>query len=246
MAQKKSRLWAHFRGYIGRYTILSQRLFWSGRLSNRRLVSNVAMTLNQSLVVALLAPNWLLTQWGGEIGIYHFLGVAWLAVFNMNALAFKDLHWRTILAPGALHRGRLGLHILRSTVALQCATYLPLVALWVLVRWVGFNVPIADSVDMAWSYRIFALELFTATVLAVLLRAIGSGRTLAYELIVGAMIALTIIIVWPMWPLKDHTGLQVGTVYLLGLLSFATATLIVANRLWTVRKLAQFLRTGSL
>ena len=234
--------------YARRYTVLTNAA--GKQSSDTRLQMSPSFRLFQALIpsfyISGVAIQWLAVPSHGNIGPYHLLGFGFVVVFSTTSLVCKDLHWRQLLAPGGLHRGRLGWRILRATVALQIAVFLLLASLWIVVSWAAFDVPLARNLETAWKYRVFPLEWLLATSLAVVLRAAGAASIRDSLVIYTAWVAALLLfaggLFWAFGFSQGPTLFSVDPSYLSGLLVATVALVLLSNRLWTVKKLLPFLR----
>lgn len=190
--------------------------------------------------------QWLAVPWQGNIGPYHLLGFGFVALMTMTSVVCKDLHWRQLLAPGGLHRGRLGWPILRTTLTFQMLALLLLASLWTMVSWAAFDVPVSRTLETAWKYRVFPLEWLFAIGLAVVLRAMGAVSIRAFLVLLFSLIVTLLLfggaMLWAFGLSPGPTLFSVGPSYVSGLLIATLALAVLSNRLWTVKKLLPSLR----
>ncbi len=223
-----------------RYTALDNSKLYEvgGALTRRSPFAFLRDAIVQYCWIPTVALPYL-APWNSEIGPAHLLVLAVLSISASGRLICKDLHWRHLLAPRNWHRGRLGWHIFVTSVALQWAVIAFVVCIWVIGSWAFGDVPLSHSLETTWSYRILALEMAAATGFALIIR--GLGRLFpviflfAFAALWGALLWTFGFSHWPTW-------FEVDADYGAGLLIASLASVAVANRLWTVKKLQPFLR----
>lgn len=240
--------WSRTSDYARRYTLLTT-------VARNRTSDNLVQTspfwswfkeFSSLFWMTPMAIQWLAVPWQGNIGPYHLLGFGFVALMSLTSVVCKDLHWRQLLAPGGLHRGRLGWPILRTTLALQMAVFLVGTGLWFMVSWAAFDVPVSRSLETAWKYRVFPLEWFFATSLAVVLRAMGAASVRAFVVLLSSLTVMLLLLggamLWAFGQSPGPTLFSVGPSYVSGLLIAILALVVLSNRLWTVKKLLPSLR----
>lgn len=233
-------LWARISAYARRYTLLTNAA--RTRSSASPYTGHIGVLLNQAFVFPILALQWLAVPWNGNVGPYHFLILGFLSFVSLQFLACKNLHWRQLLAPGGLHHGRLGWHILGTNLVLQTVGYLIVASLWIAVSWAAFDVSVSHNFETAWKYRLLPVELLLASSATVVLGAVGAASVRGIIALAVTLFVLGGGMLWAFGLSQGPTLFSVGPGYLGGL-SIATAVLVVlSNRLWTVKKLLPFLR----
>ncbi|MEI8326444.1 MAG: hypothetical protein WCH44_13985 [Betaproteobacteria bacterium] len=238
---RQGSLWERISAVGLRYTALDNSKLYEARrtLTRRSPFAFLRDAIFQFLWIPTLASPYLLAPWNSEIGPAHLLVLAFFSASASGALICKGLHWRHLLAPGNWHRGRLGWHIFVTSVALQWAVIAFVVCIWAMGSWAFADVPLSHSLETTWSYRILALEMAAATGFALIIR--GLGR-LFPVIFLFAFVALWCAGLWIFgfshWP----TWFEVDADYGAALLIASLASVAVANRLWTVKKLQPFLR----
>lgn len=243
------------KGFWSRSSAHARRYTWLNPVARNRTSDNLVQTspfwplfkeFSTLFWIAPVAIQGLAVPWHGNIGPYHLLGFGFVALMAVPSVVCKDLHWRQLLAPGGLHRGRLGWPILRTTLALQMAVSLLLASLWILVSWAAFDVPLARNLETVWKYRVFPLEWFFATSLAVVLRAMGAASVRAFVVLLCSLTVTLLLLggalLWAFGQSAGTTLFSVGPSYVSGLLIAILALAVLSNRLWTVKKLLPSLR----
>jgi hypothetical protein len=240
----------HIANYARRYTALRhgvQNRSVDGTVQNSQRTN---IFLNASLVQGVMFPmvvlQFLASPSSGDVHPYHLFVLGISPLYFAMGLICKDLHWRQCLAPGGLHLGRLGWPIFLSTVALQIVGLLFWAFIWIVLSRAAFKVSLPHTLELAWNYRVFPLELIFATSLASVLRAAGAGSFRSNFVVFGTY-SVTLILLGglTLWTFGLSKGPALFAVdrYFLGCLLLATAALVLlSNRLWTVKKLQPFLR----
>jgi hypothetical protein len=198
--------------------------------------SNFSRMLITALpVTVMLITSGTVFQVNGQIDLVRFALLMTLALLLTTGLAVRDMHWRTLLAPGGLKRGRLGLHIWVSTMFVQGIVLLVGVLFAVAVIRFTMNDPWPVLERMLSVQALLPLEIAFATALAVTLRALPH-----FGLWGTATLVLVNIVVYLMWGLKAAEGPLLTTNVYIGAMVAATVLLLLAsNRLWTLRKLTR-------
>ncbi len=241
-------LWKILSAYTRRYTVLTVITQTQIKAPFVQTSPGIALWIacSQVFYVGIAAPQWMAVSWNGKVGPYHLLGLGFLSLISAASLAFKDLHWRQLLAPGGLHQGRLGWHILRSTLVFQMGAVLMFSSLWVAISWFFFDWPLDRNLDAAWKYRVFPLEWLLATLVAINIRSMGAASTAASLAVFTAWVTTLslmgggLLLAFGLSP--GPTLFLVDTYYVGALLLAAFALILLSNRLWAVRKLLPFLR----
>ncbi len=246
--QSAKGFWSRVADYARRYTVLTT-------VARHQTSDNLVQTspfwylFNGCSPLFYMTPTaiqWLAVPWQGNIGPYHLLGFGFVVLITLTSVVCKDLHWRQLLAPGGLHRGRLGWPILRTTLIFQMLALLLLASLWMMVNWAAFNVPFSHTLETAWKYRVFPLEWLFATGLAVVLRAAGAASIRAFVVLLSSLTVTLLLLggvmLWAFGLSRGPTLFLVGPSYVSSLLIATLALAILSNRLWTVKKLQPFLR----
>ncbi|MDD5334127.1 MAG: hypothetical protein PHS32_10300 [Rhodoferax sp.] len=246
--QSAKGFWSRSSAYARRYTRLNPVA--RNRTSDNLVQTSPFWTLFKEFSslfwIAPVAIQGLAVPWHGNIGPYHLLGFGLVALLTVPSVVCKDLHWRQLLAPGGLHRGQLGWPILRTTLTFQMLALLLLASLWTMVNWAAFDVPVSRTLETAWKYRVFPLEWFFATSLAVVLRAMGAASVRAFVVLLSSLTVTLLLLggamLWAFGQSRGPTLFSVGPSYVSGLLIATFGLAVLSNRLWTVKKLLPSLR----
>lgn len=246
--QSAKGFWSRTSDYARRYTVLTigARNRTSDNLVQTSPVWHLSKEFSQLFWMTPVAILWLAVPWQGNIGPYHLLGFGFVTLMTLTSVVCKDLHWRQLLAPGGLHRGQLGWPILRTTLTFQMLALLLLASLWTMVNWAAFDVPVSRTLETAWKYRVFPLEWFFATSLAVVLRAMGAASVRAFVVLLASLTVTLLLLggamLWAFGQSPGPTLFSVGPSYVSGLLIATFGLAVLSNRLWTVKKLLPSLR----
>jgi len=235
-------VWARFAGYARRYTILQPaKAAHSGPPTSFQSSPFRAFVLvaNPLCMFLAMGQQYLAAPWGSKIGALHIVVLGFVTLYCSWSIVCKDLHWRMVLAPGGLYRGKIGGHILRSTLTLQYTMLLILLLICAVSAWAAFDIPFKRDVEWISKFCVFPIEMLFATTLAVTLR--GTGLPMLF---IGLFSSLLIIcmgtLLW-MYGLKHQPELlAVGPTYVCLLLSTTALLIMLSNRLWTIKKLFRF------
>lgn len=234
-------VWIGCQRQLKRYVPLSPS--WLGRASVRR-PSNGPVPQGFNFFIFLLIYVFNLRQlpevwvaWGRTVDFWHPLGLLAMIAMCIPTLHCKDLHWRMLLAPGGLHRGNLGFHMVRSTVEfLFGLSIIMLLPVWGILHLFTGSPPL-DVLKLIQSHALFPLQLVFAISVASCLRALPRpgwvyvGLLLA-SLLAGALAYLAYRAAWTVPP-----WFTAGPGYVATLLILTVASITVSNHLWTVQKL---------
>jgi len=187
----------------------------------------------------ILGPHFQRTtsNWGSSLELWHPLMLIWMVVMYWPNLLCKDLHWRMLLAPGGLHRGRLGFYIARST-----AEYTVIIAsaMLVVAMAIGYLVPAMPALDVGGLLQRFALmplQLFFAISVATLLRSLPrAGWILGGVIVLLLASGAAYVAYQPTLPAPPE-WLRAGPGYVALLVALSGAAMALSNRLWTAQKL---------
>ncbi len=187
----------------------------------------------------LMAPQMqkFLGVWGEALDIWHPLVLLCLVVIFVPNLSCKDFHWRKLLAPGGLHRGRLGSSIARSSLE---GVFI-LACLMAMVAWaISFVLPGAPRFDLlafAQHYAALPFQLIFAVCVATLLRALPHPKWVFASLL-ALLMGAGAWVVWHQATLPAAPAwATMGWEYVVALLSLSAIALAASNQLWTAQKL---------
>ena len=211
----------------------------SGRLHRPvlgQLLSGMPVFYTQMLV-------WSAAQWTRPISIAHIYVVGFLCIFMASNLMIRDLHWRSLLVPGGLHRGRIATHIFISTmrahlIGIAAISLLMLAGAALLHRaWV---MPLLHAYLR---YSVLLVELLCATGAAVLLRALPRAGWFSTAIFVALCFGVfhnRYQIFLGATQVAQNSPWAAGAGYAVGLLLGCVVMIAIANRLWTPKKLFPF------
>lgn len=185
-------------------------------------------------------------RWGSAVGLTHLLWLLIFAGFAGYFLCCRDLHWRHLLAPGGITKGRMGSHVIRSTLTVLASLFLPVVLAGILLCWIlGGMSPLACLATLA-RHASLACEIVFMVCFATALRATRHWW-LSVTALYGA-IALAILAVALTLHLDGRTLMgpwfRIGPEYIAVLAATSMACTLVANRLWTTNRLLPLVVPG--
>jgi len=235
--------------YLKRYSPLINA---KQRSTKSKTSSRTQVYLNTitPIYLFILYRNILQANWGGRAGLLYLGMLAFLGLFAVSLTVCKDLHWRRALSPNGFPRGRLGWHIILSTLttaamfAVIVAAVIGLVLL--LLSWSGINLlpPLPKILEIASRYLVLPLELILAICMGVVLRALRRPLLTFFT----AIFALSIAGLAAVW-FSNTTVLfdlfEIGPAYVGCLLLAICIAIWIANRLWTTQRLLPFLVAGA-
>jgi hypothetical protein len=174
--------------------------------------------------------------WSIEPGLLRSFSLLGLALFYLSVVLFKDLHWRKLLAPGSLHRGRVGWHIYSVTAVVHMMCVVILAMITAIVTMVFFNITWEQIAAMALRYCSLPFEITVMIGFAVCFSAVATSFyrlvSLIFALVVAGLALLATYGGPQQWPVLS---LDV-TAYITSLLFLAIVLIWVANKLWTAKR----------
>lgn len=232
-------LWGRFKKYVHRYVPLSFSTLYTFGPPGRTHRTAWHVILVPAGV--LVNPNVFATKWGDGVSWVHLWILGFFALFSATVLVCKDLHWRMLLAPAGLHRGRLAWHIALSTATLWALALLSIATGAIGVAWGFLDMPWTMVLRYLSNYYVLPVQLIFAISVATLVRGVLQSMWLVAVLTVWGAGGLVYLYVarpgldTPFLPALFSLGWDsVGV-----LLALSAVTLWVANRVWTVDKLMQ-------
>jgi len=175
--------------------------------------------------------------WGSTLELWHPLMLGLMVVMYWPNLICKDLHWRMLLAPGGLHRGRLGFYIVRSTAEqtfnVACAM---LLGAWVIGTMFS-AVPNLDVLGLLQRYSLMPLQLVFTISVTTLLRSLPRAGWV-FGGFMGVLLASGAAYLGYQSQLPaPPEWFRVGPAYVAFLITSSAAAIALSNRLWTAQKL---------
>lgn len=228
-------VWRWFKREFKRFTPLP----YAGAASNRVQSKNQIILAIPAILVVSTGPQLHKTvvAWGSTLPLWHPLALTLMVVMCCPNLICKDLHWRMLLAPGGLHRGRLGLYVVRCTVEyafkLGCAMLLVAWAIGHLLP----ELPPFDVLKLAQRYALLLPQLLFAISLATCLRALPRPGWIFTGLVVTLFACTALYVTYEAALTAPPEWFKAGPSYVAILLILSVAVIALSNRLWTVKKL---------
>ncbi|SFU36877.1 hypothetical protein [Pseudoduganella namucuonensis] len=189
-----------------------------------------------SLLVTLLAE----TSTGEALTLGHLLGVFGFVYVAYHSLRVRDLHWRTFVAPGGMRRRDIARNIFFSTLRWVFPVVLLFFALFPTIDYLVGSLSGMDIVRKVWRYALILPEVPLIVAAAIVIKALPRQRAGWYA--TGAWVAAWALAAW-----TGSLGLKIGSIttgpaYLLGVLAATMLLLALAQRLWTPRKMLEYLK----
>ena len=226
---------------LGRYHALNYLGAWQSRMQAHGAMRAGSTAPLTSIVLFLnIGPqlHWTTGNWGGSLKLWHPLMLMLMVVMYFPNLFCKDLHWRMLLAPGGLHRGRLGFYIVRSTAeqtfSLACVM---LLVLWISVTMMFPEVRTPDVLGFLQRFALLPLQLFFAISVATLLRSLPRAGWVMVGLMVVLVVSVAIYVAYSAEIPPPPDWFRVGPGYVALLVVLSGAAIALSNRLWTAQKL---------
>ena len=175
-------------------------------------------------------------SWNSALPLEHIPITVVLIIFALCVLVCKDWHWRALLAPGGLRRGRLGTHIFLST--LQLVVFVG-VALWFLSvvfdRMMG-GTESYFSMAALQRYLLLPVQVVFAVAVANVVMALRKPW-------MGIATLISLLLLSGLPGIFENTlpappdWFRAGLGYVAALLALTVAAIWLSNRLWTAQKL---------
>src|SRR5471030_1817855 len=228
---------------IRRYTPLRWNAYCQAKENGVAAVKKglLAQTFSGMPIMYLWLLVWAPAQWNQTLSKTHLLTLGFLCIFMSASLLIRDLHWRMLLVPGGLYPGRIGLHILVSTlkIHLGCIAIIATIVLAV-VAMTGHSVP--AMLEQYLRHGNVILEIVFAASVGLLIRALPkaawiAGSTFLALGLLAALFRLPLVIAMLQGRLSEAGHMTAGPAYS-SILALATIVCVVlANRMWTPKKL---------
>jgi len=204
----------------------------------------VAQVFSGMPMIYLSLLMWAPALWNQTLSPAHLLSVGFLCLFMSATLVVRDLHWRMLLAPGGLHRGRIGLHILVSTLEIHLGWVAIVAAIGLaVIAMTGHSVQ--AMLNQYLQHLAIIPEIVFAASVGLLIRAlpkaawIGGFIFLALCLLAAAF-RLQLVIALLQGRLSEVGHMTTGPAYV-GILALTSiVSVVLANGIWTPKKLFPF------
>src|SRR5471030_1091447 len=228
---------------IRRYTPLRWNAYCQAKENGVAAVKKglLAQTFSGMPIMYLWLLVWAPAQWNQTLSKTHLLTLGFLCIFMSANLVVRDLHWRMLLVPGGLHRGRVGLHILVSTLEVHLGWVALVSAIGlVVVAMTGHSA--AAMLDQYLLHLAIIPEIVFAASVGLLIRALPKGTWVAglsflALCLLAAAFRLQLVISLLQGRLSEAGHMTTGPAYV-GILALASiVSIVLANRIWTPKKL---------
>ena len=229
--------------YVQRYSPLRWSVNCQNTENGMAGARNTAVTqvFSGMPIIYLSLLMWSPALWNQTLSPAHLLTVGFLCIFMSATLVVRDLHWRMLLVPGGLHRGRVGLHILVSTLEVHLGWVALVSAIGlVVVAMTGHSA--AAMLDQYLRHLAIIPEIVFAASVGLLIRALPKGTWIAglsflALCLLAAAFRLQLVISLLQGRLSEAGHLTTGPAYV-GILALASiVSIVLANRIWTPKKL---------
>lgn len=185
------------------------------------------------------------TGWGGKVSLKHllFLGISTAVVSTY--LVGKDLHWRFLLIPKGLRQGRIGNHILLSTLSYY-AKFLFIILGIAVLTYLGFTGTLPAPANwISDKAAIFLIELIMCLCIAIAVRGSQHPRRVFFYLFNFGLLASALYGLFAFFQQKNPLTAPITTMnvpYLISVILIALCALVWANKLWTQERLLPYLK----
>jgi hypothetical protein len=235
--------------YLKRYAPLAEAKQRSAQ-TKTSIRTQVYVNTIMPIYLFILYGDMLQGHWGGRVGLLYIGMLAFLVLFTSRLAVCKDLHWRRVLSPNGFPRGRLGWHIMLSTLtmtAMLVAVAIAALGLLLLVfKWCGIALlpTLPKLLEIASRHLVIPLELVLVICLGVVLRAVRR-QLLTYLTAIVTLSVVGLVAVWYFDTTVMFDLFEIGPAYVGCLLLAIGITIWIANRLWTTQRLLPFIVAGA-
>lgn len=236
-------LWHLYVSYARRYTVLNSAVTREAQSQNGPVMRAFATSVPMIYLMGLrsFALN---GQWGNQTSLLYVGALGILAIFASATVICKDLHWRRVLAPNGFPRGRLGWHIISSTLT-ACIPIAIMIAgtfgmILIICSWAGVGVSSARYLEIVARYRVLPIEFVLMVCVGV---AVRGARRPALTIFIALFAFCAIgILSFLIFKAKVLSGFFViGPIYVGCLLLAICAAIMLANRVWTTQRLLPYI-----
>jgi len=235
--------WHLYLSYAKRYTVLNSTVRRNAQSQNRPVMRAFAMIFPMIYFMGLrtFALN---GQWGNQTNLLYVGALGILAIFASTTVVCKDLHWRRVLAPNGFPRGRLGLHIILSTltasipIAIVIASTIGLIL--IICNWAGVGVAPARYLEVVARYRVLPIEFVLLVCAGVAVR--GTRRpilTISIGLFAFCAVGIVSFLIFKAKVLSGF--FVIGPIYVGCLFLAIGVAIMLANRVWTTQRLLPYI-----
>lgn len=233
MPNRSSRL----RHHLQRYTLLNEGVL---QIDGSTKSPGTGQSWMFVLVLPACAFQSMRAAWGGDMDGFHFMGMFSVTMLSTTGMVMRDLHWRHLLAPGGVREHRIALNIYFSTLLLYLAILLVAGTGVALLDCLVRGQAPTQALDKMAMHSVVIPEVALALAVGMLIKGTGQWARVAAVLI---LFFLVIALVWTR-QMPNAALLHAGYGYAATLLLATGAVLLLARRVWTVRKLQPYLRQG--
>jgi len=184
---------------------------------------------------------WSPMRWNQALSAAHLLTVGFFCIVMSANMLVRDRHWRMLLVPGGLHRGRIGLHIFFSTLEINLS-FGTIVATVVLMAIAVTGRSVPAMLDLYLSHSAAILEIVFATSVGLLMRALPRAvwfTVLAFVSLcfLAACFRLSVVLATLNGRLSNGSHMTAGPGYVCILALASIVFVALGNRMWTPKKL---------
>ena len=189
---------------------------------------------------------WSNHAWGGDIGPAHLLTLLLILTYAGYFLYCRDLHWRHLLAPGGIAKGRMGWHLVRSTLTVYASVLFPALLAYAILAWLIRGISPIAALENVLRFSSILCEAVFVICVATALR--GTKYWWLTTIALYGIIALAVLATALALRLDGRalmgTWFHVGPAYLAMLAAGSLASILAANRLWTTKRLLPLVVQG--
>jgi len=228
---------------IRRYTPLRWNAYCQAKENGVAAVKKglLAQTFSGMPIMYLWLLVWAPAQWNQTLSKTHLLTLGFLCIFMSANLLVRDLHWRMLLVPGGLHRGRIGLHILISTLEINFSCLAIVTSIGFVIFAVSGS-PAPKMLDQYLRQSIVIPEILFAASVGLLVRALPKaawigGITFLALCLLAACFRLQFVMTLIEGRVSNDAHLTAGPGYVCILALASIVFVALGNRMWTPKKL---------
>ncbi|HEY8024661.1 MAG TPA: hypothetical protein VIF60_08860 [Burkholderiaceae bacterium] len=178
--------------------------------------------------------------WGSQVGLIH-LALLVLAIPYVGEMLYcRDLHWRYLLAPNGYGGKHIATHLLMSTATIWGGLMLPLLLVYLLFSWLLLGVLPTTAIASAWHYASYLCEFIFAVCASIALRGFRHWLWIFIAMLCAVVLGCGIAL-WLASAGLLRPWFAIGPAYIICLVAGSVAAILLANRVWTTRRLLPYI-----
>lgn len=178
--------------------------------------------------------------WGSEVGLMHIAALLLAIPYVGEMLYCRDLHWRYLLAPNGYGGKHIATHLLMSTATIWGGLMLPLLLVYLVFSWLLLGVLPTTAISSAWHYASYLCEFIFAVCAGIALRGFKHWLWIFIAILCTVILGCGIAF-WLAGTGLLRPWFTIGPAYITCLAAGSVAAILLANRIWTTRRLLPYI-----